>query len=363
MPSIHTRRLPSPMDTKLKRLNKTRRSVLKKLTGGIGSSNATKQTVPIYKSTIKRVLISRPNHRLGNQLLITPLVQEIVNTFPSCKIDLFVKGNVASIIFENYDNIDRIIKLPRKHFKQLIKYIGGWLKLKQRHYDLVVNVVGFSSSGRLSTRFSRATYKFYGDDKPELQATYADYQQIAKRPVYNFRHYLSELGIPEGAKPMPLMSLHLSESELAKGNLLLEKLVPRKEAKTICLYTFATGAKCYSESWWTDFLDRLKSTYPDYNILEVLPVENVSKINFTEPSYYSRDIREMGAVIANTSIFITADCGVMHMASASGTPTIGFFSVTTLEVYEPYNPGSKGLNTENLTLNEIFNEIHHILDK
>ena len=59
-----------------------------------------------------------------------------------------------------------------------------------------------------------------------------------------------------------------------------------------------------------------------------------------------------------TEILIT-----MHLASASGTPTIGFFSVTTLEVYEPYNPGSKGLNTENLTLDDIFREIHHVLDK
>jgi ADP-heptose:LPS heptosyltransferase len=51
---------------------------------------------------------------LGNQLLITPLVQEVTDTFPNCKIDLFVKE--TAIIFENYENIDSIIKLPKKAF-------------------------------------------------------------------------------------------------------------------------------------------------------------------------------------------------------------------------------------------------------
>jgi hypothetical protein len=45
----------------------------------------------------------------------------------------------------------------------------------------------------------------------------------------------------------------------------------------------------------------------DYNIIEILPVENVSQIAFKSPVFYSKDIREIGAVIANTEIFIGAD--------------------------------------------------------
>jgi ADP-heptose:LPS heptosyltransferase len=40
--------------------------------------------------------------------------------------------------------------------------------------------------------------------------------------------------------------------------------------------------------------------------------------------FYSKDIREIGAVIANTEIFIGADSGIMHLASASLTPTSRF---------------------------------------
>ncbi|MDN3710364.1 hypothetical protein QW060_26425 [Myroides ceti] len=64
--------------------------------------------------TVKRVLISRPNNRLGNQLMMTPLVHEVIDTFPNCTIDLFVRGTLSPIIFENYKEVETIYNLPKK---------------------------------------------------------------------------------------------------------------------------------------------------------------------------------------------------------------------------------------------------------
>lgn len=50
-------------------------------------------------------------------------------------------------------------------------------------------------------------------------------------------------------------------------------------------------------------------------------------------------------IIKNTSIFIAADNGVMHLASAALVPCIGFFSVTNKNIYTPYGNGSMALNT------------------
>jgi hypothetical protein len=63
--------------------------------------------------------------------------------------------------------------------------------------------------------------------------------------------------------------------------------------------------------------DRLKAEYSNYNIIEVLPVENVSQIGFKAPTFYSKDVREIGALMANTEVFIGGDSGIMHLASAS----------------------------------------------
>jgi heptosyltransferase III len=49
-----------------------------------------------------RVLISRPNSRLGNLLMVTPLVQEIERLLPNAKIDLFVRGGVGFPIQDDF---------------------------------------------------------------------------------------------------------------------------------------------------------------------------------------------------------------------------------------------------------------------
>jgi len=77
------------------RINGIRRKVMHSITKHIGNSYPEPKVGSLKKENIKKVLIIRPNHRLGNQLLLTPIVQEVLNTFPNCTIDLFVKGGVA----------------------------------------------------------------------------------------------------------------------------------------------------------------------------------------------------------------------------------------------------------------------------
>ena len=92
----------------LARINVYRRKLTKGLTQDLGENIFLKEGF-----TPKRVLVVRPNHRLGNTLLITPLIQEISNQFPDVKIDLFVKGTVANVVFETYPQVDEILCLPK----------------------------------------------------------------------------------------------------------------------------------------------------------------------------------------------------------------------------------------------------------
>ncbi|WP_051200349.1 glycosyltransferase family 9 protein [Flavobacterium subsaxonicum] len=344
----------------LKKINNTRRNVMRSITKNIGSSSADTNVRLSSKATIKRVLICRPNHRLGNLLLTTPLVQEVAATFPDCKIDLFVKGGLAPILFENYSYVDRIIKLPKKHFKQLHTYLSGWFSLKTRRYDIVINVAEGSSSGRLSAQFTNAKYKFFGEVDADTQLKHPDQVHIAKHPVYSFRNHIARLGITPNSGPVPLLDLKLSPDEIAEGKKTLAAITGNPDKKTICLYTFATGSKCYCPTFWDDFYSKLKAEYPNHNVIEVLPVENISQITHTIPKFYSTDIRNIGAVIANTCLFIGADCGIMHLASAAHTPTVGLFSGNNIEKYQPYGNNSIAISTNSgCTTNwlEVINSV------
>lgn len=343
-----------------KRINAVRKALMQSLTRGIGARGVTIADVPINKGEIKRILVCRPNHRLGNLLLITPLLHEIVETFPDARIDLFVKGFLAPQLFKNNKHVENIIQLPKKPASNLGAYLRGWFTIKKTRYDMVVNVILDSSSGRISAQVANATYRFFGDGYEGLAEKYSDYRHIAKYPVYNFRYFLSSLGLNSIARPIVPLDLQLSAAELAKGKMIIRDIVGN-DGKIIALYTFATAKKCYSPSWWEQFYERLKLEYSHYNIIEVLPVENVSQIAFKAPSYYSKDIREIGAVIANTDVFIGADSGIMHLASAAHAPTVGLFAITDPAIYEPYNSGSASINTNEGTLDDWMNVVRGVL--
>lgn len=342
-------------------INAIRRSITRGLTKNIGSHKWDKNHDLNSKIDFKNVLISRPNHRLGNFLLITPLVQEINSVFPDCKIDLFIKGNLAPIIFKNYPTVANYIVLPRKPFDNLTQYFKVWFKIKQKKYDLVINIDKGSSSGRLSTQFANANFKFFGELNEEIIQEYPDYKHMAKYPVYEFRHYLDQLGYPKHPKEVPPINIKLSDKELLDAKLVLDQMVPN-DKKTIAIFTFATGNKCYPPLWWSPFYEKLKNTFPNYNIVEVLPVENVSQIDFKAPSFYSKDVREIAAFIANTAVFIGADSGIMHLASASQTPVLGLFSTTIPEKYEPYGNGSIPIDTNTTSLETMMDLIKSRLE-
>lgn len=345
----------------LKAVNNFRRSLMKKVTRRMGVTHLARKSDAIQKVEIRKVLICRPNHRLGNQLLISPLLQEIAKMLPHARIDLFVKGSTSPVIFKNYENVGNIIQLPKKPFKNILKYIAGWWRIRMEKYDIVMNVVNNSSSGKLSAQFANATYRFMGDINANIQMQFPDHDHIAKYPVYSFRSYISRLGYPQNAEPVPTLDLKLTPSEKKYGESILKSLVNNKN-KTICLYTYATGAKCYSVAWWEDFYHCLKAQLPEHNIIEILPVENVSKIGFQAPSYYSTDLREIGSVIANTELFIGADSGMMHLASAAQVDTIGLFKAANVSTYAPYNGKSTGLNVTDSGVNECITAIMRILN-
>lgn len=150
-------------------------------------------------------------------------------------------------------------------------------------------------------------------------------------------------------KQIPTLDIKLSSFEIAEGQKLLKKIV-NNEKKTICLFTYATGDKCYPDIWWNEFYERLITAYKNYNIIEVLPIENISKIAFKAPTFYSMDIREIGSLIANTEVFIGADSGIMHLASSVQIPTVGLFSVTNQNMYRPYNNNSIAIDTNKINI-------------
>ncbi|MGS2763854.1 glycosyltransferase family 9 protein [Sinomicrobium sp. M5D2P9] len=326
-------------------INAIKRKAFRHLTGSF--KNKIGKTVST-NDAIERILICRPNHRLGNLLLLSPLVQELESTFPNSEIDLLVNQSCAIQLYQNYDNIDQVIELPRNPFKNPIKYLRTFVGFRSKKYDLAINAVMESCSGRLFTSISNASFKFVGDrgtDKKE--------RHIAKQVIYSLREFLPTIGVRTNDAIPASLDLRLANDELIHGGSLVYDIVQNAQP-TICLYTYIPDTKCHTERWWLNLYEHLQKAFPDANIIEVLPKENISKIGFRAPALYSNDVRELAAMIASTDVFIGADSGVMHLASSSLTPTIGLFSVTDTEKYKPYNEGSVAIKTNEVEIEELI---------
>lgn len=310
---------------------------------------------PSQTNIFTKILIVRPNHRLGNQLLLTPLLQEIEKHYPGVKISLLVKGNLAPEIFKHY-KLDRLYCLPRKPLKDPFKYVSVlWMTLLAK-YDIAMNVIPSSSSGLLFTSWTRANFKISDHQILEGDNSAA---HMAKAPVYTFRKLLLPSNSSLGDHVYPL-NLRLSGSELNKGRVALYRIF-NNNLPTIILYTYATRNKLYPPAWWEEFYKKLIVRHANHNILEVLPLENVSQLSSPHKTFYSRDIREIASLIANASVFIGADSGMMHLSSSSGTPTIGLFKVTSVERYAPYGNESFAVDTNVTTIDIILSRLNDVL--
>lgn len=287
-----------------------------------------------------RILLTRINHRLGNQLLVTPLIEELQQQFPGCQIDLCVQGQAAAQLHTGNPQIVDIVAMPRKPFKELATYLKTWWRIRQRSYDLAINVATHSTSGRMAAKFSKSRIKLMGDEFLQ-QFTYTPLSQhLALAPVYNLRGWL-EQHLQYPPRPLPNMHIQLTEVEKARGIQIVNELNTLNKKRVVALYTYATNIKCYTASFWKVVYTELKKTYPEIHFIEILPFENISPFTASEiPQFYSRDLRELATVLGACELAVVADSGMMHLAAASGTSTIGLFKLPYMHKYTPYSNGN-----------------------
>ena len=231
--------------------------------------------------------------------------------------------------------------MPRKPFKNILNYYACWFSIFHHNYDLAINANRVSSSGKLAVKLSRSRYKFFNVINKELSKI-KDYSHNAKNPIYNLRYQLKNQ-IDRVNYTIPKLDIKLRDYEIQNGEKLLKSMF-RQQKPVISIFTFATGNKCLSKDWWRELYSEIKNFEDNYNILEILPAENVSQIDFVAKTYYSRDIREIASVMSNVKIFIGADSGMMHLANSSNATTIGLFSITEPEFYGVY--GNKNINID-----------------
>lgn len=337
-------------------IDETRRRMLACLLSKVVQSDVVSTSLPA--KGIHRVLIIRPNHRLGNTLLLTPLLTEIERIYPGAEIDIISAGNAALDIFKRFDQVRNVFSLPQKVVRHLPTLATLLNHLRKHTYDLVIDPCLRSGSGRTLMMAARAPYKLgfvrdntHGSISCGIAVPPAPVH-IAQLPIYLLR---TALGESFDAQSCPSLNIRLTTSELSCGAARTKRLLGSRldGGLQIGLFCAATGDKAFNEAWWLAVVEQLARTRPDARFIEIVPAHGTSVLNNCFPTYFSTSVRGMASVMAALDFVISADCGVMHLAVASGVSTVGVFKTTDSARYAPYGVGSFAVNAANKTPTEV----------
>lgn len=332
-----------------------RRMTARMMRGVFRAGCASGATLP--RTGIHRILICRSVHTLGDSLTLTPLLKELADVYPGAEVDIVSGCLVADALFDTFPNVHAVHRMPRHVAGHLLATARTLHAMRRKHYDLVIDPDPQSQSGRLLALSAHATHSlgYVGPQKSGTPthgvAIPTDLRHKAMTPVYLLR---SATGEDPAARPYPQTGMVLSDAELECGRRTLARLAaknPPSEAggPRIGVFANATRNKLLAGDWWQAFIEALEVALPRCQIMEILPAFGKSMLADRFPCYYSSDVRKMAAVIANLDAFVSADCGVMHLSWATGTPTVGLFNVTDPAEWGPFGKQCGALSLDRST--------------
>lgn len=328
---------PEPLlRSALQRLQPHRKRFSRWITNRLLRGDATGSDAEVLPAHgIFRVLVVKVSHTLGNTLLLTPLLQELDRRYPGAEVDIVTRNAVAPALFAGYRNLGQVHRLPAHALRHPWRVWATLRALRSSGYDLAIDADPRSQTGRLLVDFARARHSigFTGPGKQGrvgIAVPLPAGMQQSEMPV----HLLRQAAGDTASAGWPAPSLRLSDADRASGADQLARVLGRgpksQHAQTtprpvIGIFANATGAKRLGGEWWSRFLPPLEQALGDYELVEIVPMSGRSLLDHRYPAYYSGDIRKLATVLSALSVYISADCGVMHLANASGPRTLGFF--------------------------------------
>jgi len=314
----------------------------------------------LNKDEVKKILLIRPNYRIGNILFLTPLINELNKHLPEAKIDIIVGMKLAGKILEPMPNVNHIIDIPRElllHPIELFKYIK---KSRQEEYDIAINVAGGSTSAQIVMSLVRAKYKASFADKK----LWTNFTHIQERGEKKFLHMGLEsleflrffnLPLPEEA---PTLDIQLTKEEIQTADLELDKLlqkhkIQKEEHKVVAIFRNARFDKKIADAWWIELIDELKKLDDSLIFIDILSPDIPTKLSDDVLEYATKDLRKLGAFFQVCDLFISADTGPLHLAVASKANIAALFTKTEIEIYGALGKNNKNIDINNLTPQDV----------
>ncbi len=316
---------------------------------------------PLPVVGIHRILLCRATKTLGETLLLAPLLCELELRFPGAEVELVTRCVAATELFVGYPRLRRVHALPQPMFGAPLRLWRILRRLRAQRFDLAIDPYVLSHSDRLLVMLARSRLSLgFDSERKHGHLTHPagvpqTPQHAAQLPVYLLRH---ALGVAAAAE-YPLLDLRLTAAERSAGADALTAVLTQAGStrRALGVYAHASGVKRFERAWWADFLRVLQARFPQHAIVEILPMFGRSLLGDDHPGFYATNLRQLAGVLSQLDLFVSGDCGVMHLASASGARTAGIFVATDISGWNVYGPGRLTLDARGRAAADVAEEV------
>ena len=311
----------------------------------------------IHAAEVSSVLVCRINGRLGNTLLLTPMLRRLHELLPHATIDVAIAYADARELLADMPGVRRVVLFPHRGPRLIRRYLRAVHSLRSCQYDLVIDPIPASTSNRIALTLCRARARagFAGESQwaPLTHAVALPHEIVhhAVQPVFMVSRVLNGSDDLGGVR----LWLPLSAEQKSAGRAAIAQAFGARtgDLSNACgFFAHASGRKALGSSWWRAFWRAFLALEPDTMPVEFLQPGG-SPIDATFAHVQFSSLRAMAGAIAATRMFISADTGPMHLACCTPVPTVGLFRASRLDLYRPLKPGDLAIEVAHRSPQEV----------
>ncbi len=274
---------------------------------------------------------------MGDVILTTPLLGTLRKTFPDAYIGYLTEAPFAELL-RNHPHVDQIFTSGRGDNLATGKLVRA---LHRTRWDVAIDLFGNPRSALLLF-LSGARMRIGGDFRGRkwlYTHRISDDGQRRSAIDYHLR-YLTPLGIISNNRTT---HIELSTAEVSEARAYLTRSGYDPDQPIIGLHP---GATWPAKRWFPERFAALADRLMDAG-LQVLftmgPGEEPlldgilqrTQHTFARPQLF--ELRALAALVQKMAVFVSNDCGPMHLAPAVGTRTVGIFGPGEPDIWFPYD--------------------------
>ncbi len=260
--------------------------------------------------------------RLGDGVLVTGLVAHLARGGTPLTIAC---GPTALALFDHAPGIARRLAVSKRPLS--LHWLGLWSAVFGVTWDRVVDLRGSALAYAVRAR-----------------------ERVVYRPTAANSHRLTELARAMGLSTPPDPRLWLTEVERDAAARLVPagpflalgptanwpgKMWPAERFATLAATLVGPGGALHGAS--VVVLGAPSEETLAHPLLERLP----GAVNLVG----STSVPIAGALLERAALYVGNDSGLMHLAAAAGTPTVGLFGPSRIERYAPWGPRARAVRT------------------